>query len=117
MIVPLDPGIRQAAQYQEIIHFLLNSRICQALTANPRIYGDHIQAFWRTARYDCIPDPPVIRARVDNTDIAISVDDIRVTLGFGNAAQDSGPTEYGSALRFGTFRRMGYSGDPTESQY
>ena len=117
MVVPLDPSIRQAESYQQILHFLLNSRICQALTANPKIYEDRIQEFWRTARYDCIPEPPVIRARVDNTNIAISVDDIRAALGFGNVEQDDGPTEYCSALRIGTFRRMGYSGDLTASQF
>ncbi|KAI3754846.1 hypothetical protein L1987_54637 [Smallanthus sonchifolius] len=110
----LDPELAEEANYQEIITFLNQSRISVSLSANPHISLQYIQKFWETAQQDTDFEPHVIRATVNNQDIAISAQDIRTALALGGENAD--PIGLPNTLIMGCFQRMGYRGRPNDSQ-
>ncbi|KAI3811484.1 hypothetical protein L1987_21208 [Smallanthus sonchifolius] len=59
-------------------------------------------------------EPHVLRATVNNTEIAISSETIRAVLALGGAADD--PMSYSGTLIMGCFQRMGYRGRPNDTQ-
>ncbi|KAI3731699.1 hypothetical protein L1987_62888 [Smallanthus sonchifolius] len=98
----------EAVNYQGIINFLNRSRLSVALSGNPYISLPYIQQFWATVHQDTDVDPHVLRATVNNTEVAISVDTIRAALVLGGANDD--PISYPGTLIMGCFQRMGYTG-------
>ena len=78
---------------------------------------DYIRQFWATARYDTSVNLPVIRARLNDDVLLFSRADIAHALQLGDNELELGPTEYAFEFRTGAFQRMGYSGDPTKTQW
>ena len=115
VVVGLDPNAPGTARFREILEFLLRSRIFHVLTHSPILQITHIREFWATVHLDCEPTPVVLRARVNNTDIAFSRDDLCEILQLGSAAEEAGPTEFPVEMRIGAFQRIGYAGDLTKS--
>ncbi|KAI3686707.1 hypothetical protein L1987_80391 [Smallanthus sonchifolius] len=109
----LDPGMFEAVNYQGIINFLNRSRLHLALSANPYISLPYIQQFWDTVQQDTNVNPHVLRATVNNTDVAISVDTIRVALALGGENDD--PSLPGNLI-MGFFQMMGYIGRQNDTQ-
>ncbi|KAI3802025.1 hypothetical protein L1987_30147 [Smallanthus sonchifolius] len=87
----LDPNMSEAVNFQGIINFLN-----------------------RSLHQDTDVEPHVLRATVNNTEVAISVETIRTTLALGGAIDD--PTSYPGTLIMGCFQRMGYRGRPNDTQ-
>ncbi|KAI3717474.1 hypothetical protein L1987_69113 [Smallanthus sonchifolius] len=110
----LDPNMSEAIHFQGIIGFLNHSRLRVALSADPYISLVYIQQFWDTVHSDTDVEPHVLRATVNNTEIAISEDIIRTALALGGAAED--PISYPNPLIMGCFQRMGYRGRPNDTQ-
>ncbi|KAI3762425.1 hypothetical protein L1987_52855 [Smallanthus sonchifolius] len=110
----LDPQMSEAVNYHSIINFLNRSRLHVALTGNPYISLPYIKHFWDTVHQDTDVDPHVLRATVNNIEVAISVDTIRATLVLGGANDD--PISYPGTLIMGCFQRMGYRGRPNDTQ-
>ena len=117
VVVGLDPNAPGTARFKEIIEFLLRSRVFHILTHSPILHITHIREFWATVHLDCESTPVVLRARVNNIDIAFSRADLREILQLGSAEEESGPIEYPVEMRIGAFQRMGYAGDLTKSQF
>ena len=63
-----------------MLKFLMRLRIFHALTHSPVIRIEYFRQFWATAHLDSVPNPSVIRARVNGTDIAFFCDDLRQIL-------------------------------------
>ncbi|KAI3744805.1 hypothetical protein L1987_57898 [Smallanthus sonchifolius] len=110
----LDPNMSEAVNFQGIIEFLNRSRLRVALSADPYISLVYIQQFWDTVHQDTDVEPHVLRANVNNTEIAISEETIRAALALGGAADD--PMSYPGTLIMGCFQRMGYRGKPNDTQ-
>ncbi|KAI3676191.1 hypothetical protein L1987_85792 [Smallanthus sonchifolius] len=110
----LDPNMSEAVNFQGIINFLNLSRFHVALSANPYISLPYIQQFWDTVHQDTDVEPHVLRATVNNTEVAISVETIRAALALGGAVDD--PMSYPGTLIIGCFQRMGYRGRPNDTQ-
>ncbi|KAI3815377.1 hypothetical protein L1987_15043 [Smallanthus sonchifolius] len=110
----LDPNLPEAVHYQGIINFLNRSRLHVALSADPYISLVYIQQFWDTVHQDIDVDPHVLRATVNNIEIAISEDSIRAALDLGGNAED--PISYPNTLIMGCFQRMGYRGRQNDTQ-
>ncbi|KAI3732734.1 hypothetical protein L1987_63941 [Smallanthus sonchifolius] len=110
----LDPNMSEAANFQGIINFLNRSRLNVALSANPYISLPYIQQFWDTVHQDTVVEPHVLRATVNNKEVAISVDTIHAALALGGANED--PISYPGTLIMGCFQRMGYRGRPNDTQ-
>ncbi|KAI3742506.1 hypothetical protein L1987_60190 [Smallanthus sonchifolius] len=104
----------EAVNFQGIIGFLNRSRLRVALSVDPYISLVYIQQFWDTVHQDTDVEPHVLRAAVNNTEIAISSETIRVVLALGGAADD--PMSYPTTLIMGCFQRMGYRGRPNDTQ-
>ncbi|KAI3827905.1 hypothetical protein L1987_01994 [Smallanthus sonchifolius] len=104
----------EAVNFQGIIGFLNRSRHRVALSADPYISLVYIQQFWDTVHQDTDVEPHVLRANVNNTEIAISEEIIRAALALGGAADD--PMSYPGTLIMGCFQRMGYRGRPNDTQ-
>ncbi|KAI3819601.1 hypothetical protein L1987_13442 [Smallanthus sonchifolius] len=92
----LDPNMQEAVHFQGIINFLNRSRLHVALSANPYISLVYIQQFWDTVHQDTDVELHVLRATVNNTEIAISEETIRAALDLGGNADD--PISYPSTL-------------------
>ncbi|KAI3745000.1 hypothetical protein L1987_58100 [Smallanthus sonchifolius] len=110
----LDPNLPEAVHFQGIINFLNRSRLHVALSADPYISLVYIQQFWDTVHQDIDVEPHVLRATVNNTEIAISEETIRVALDLGGNAED--PISYPNTLIMGCFQRMGYRGRQNDTQ-
>ncbi|KAI3742555.1 hypothetical protein L1987_60240 [Smallanthus sonchifolius] len=110
----LDPNMSEAIHFQGIIGFLNRSRLRVALSADPYISLVYIQQFWDTVHSYTDVEPHVLRATINNTEIAISEDNIRAALALGGAAED--PISYPNPLIMGCFQRMGYCGRPNDTQ-
>ncbi|KAI3807552.1 hypothetical protein L1987_23482 [Smallanthus sonchifolius] len=67
-----------------------------------------------TVHQDIDVEPHVLRATVNNTEIAISEETIRAALDLGGNADD--PISYPSTLIMGCFQRMGYHGKQNDTQ-
>ena len=80
VVVSLDTAARGAEPYRQVLEFLQRSRIRYALTQSPPIMIDYVRQFWTTATFDNEVVPPVIRARMNNTDLVFSKADIAVAL-------------------------------------
>ncbi|KAI3815774.1 hypothetical protein L1987_15455 [Smallanthus sonchifolius] len=104
----------EAVNFQGIINFLNRSRFHVALSANPYISLPYIQQFWDTVHQDTDVEPHVLHARVNNTEVAISMETIRAALALGGAVYD--PMSYPGTLIMGCFQRMGYRGRPNDTQ-
>ncbi|KAI3742528.1 hypothetical protein L1987_60212 [Smallanthus sonchifolius] len=104
----------EAVNFQGIIGFLNRSRLRVALSADPYISLVYIQQFWDTVHQDTDIEPHVLRATVNNTEIAISSETIRAALTLGGVADD--PMSYPGTLIMGCFQRMGYRGIPNDTQ-
>ncbi|KAI3825189.1 hypothetical protein L1987_06666 [Smallanthus sonchifolius] len=90
------------------------SRLHVALSADPYISLLYIQQFWDTVHQDTDVEPHVLRATVNNTEIAISEETIRVALDLGGNAED--PLSYPGILIMGCIQRMGYRGRQNDTQ-
>ncbi|KAI3815343.1 hypothetical protein L1987_15008 [Smallanthus sonchifolius] len=110
----LDPNLPEAVHFQGIINFLNQSRLHVALSADPYISLVYIQQFWDTVHQDIDVEPHVLRATVNNTEIAISEETIRAALDLGGNAED--PISYPNTLIMGCFQRMGYRGRQNDTQ-
>ncbi|KAI3825340.1 hypothetical protein L1987_06822 [Smallanthus sonchifolius] len=110
----LDPNMPEAVHFQGIINFLNRSRLHVALSADPYISLVYIQQFWDTVHQDIDVIPHVLRATVNNTEIAISEATIRAALALGGNAED--PISYPNTLIMGCFQRMGYCGRQNDTQ-
>ncbi|KAI3827872.1 hypothetical protein L1987_01960 [Smallanthus sonchifolius] len=110
----LDPNMSEAVNFQGIINFLNRSRLHVALSADPYISLPYIQQLWDTVHQDKDVEPHVLRATVNNTEVAISVETIRATLALGGANED--PMSYPGTLIMGYFQRMGYKGRLNDTQ-
>ncbi|KAI3821565.1 hypothetical protein L1987_09133 [Smallanthus sonchifolius] len=110
----LDPNMPEAVHFQGIINFLNRSRLHVALSADPYISLVYIQQFWDTVHQDTDVEPHVLRATVNNTEIAISEETIRAALDLGGNADD--PISYPSTLIMGCFQRMEYRGKQNDTQ-
>ncbi|KAI3815598.1 hypothetical protein L1987_15272 [Smallanthus sonchifolius] len=110
----LDPNLPEAVHYQGIINFLNISRLHVALSADPYISLVYIQQFWDTVHQDIDVEPHVLRATVNNTEIAISEETIRAALVLGGNAED--PISYPNTFIMGCFQRMGYRGRQNDTQ-
>ncbi|KAI3802324.1 hypothetical protein L1987_30454 [Smallanthus sonchifolius] len=104
----------EAVNFQGIIGFLNRSRLSVALSADPYISLVYIQQFWDTVHQDTDVEPHVLRAIVNNTEIAISSETIRAALALGGAADN--PMSYPGTLIMGCFQRMGFRGKPNDTQ-
>ncbi|KAI3808200.1 hypothetical protein L1987_24148 [Smallanthus sonchifolius] len=104
----------EAINFQAIIGFLNRSRLSVALSADLYISLVYIQQFWDTVHQDTDVEPQVLRATVNNTEIAISAETIRAALALGGAADDR--MSYSGTLLMGCFQRMGYRGRPNDTQ-
>ena len=80
MVVGIDLHAQGTVQFGPMLDFLIRSRVFYALTHSPVIRIEYLRQFWATAHLDCEPTPTVIRARVNNTDIAFSSADLREIL-------------------------------------
>ena len=76
VVVSLDTAARGIEYYRPILEFLLRSKIHHALTHSPPLMIEYIRQFWVTATYDCIVNPPVIRARLNDVALVFSRADI-----------------------------------------
>ncbi|KAI3819538.1 hypothetical protein L1987_13379 [Smallanthus sonchifolius] len=110
----LDPNMSEAVNFHRIINFLNRSRLHVALSANPYTSLPYIQQFWDTVHQDTDVEPHVLRATVNNTEVAISVETIRAALALGGVVDD--PMSYPGTLIMGCFQRMGYRGRPNDTQ-
>ncbi|KAI3827813.1 hypothetical protein L1987_01898 [Smallanthus sonchifolius] len=110
----LDPNMSEAVNFQGIIGFLNRWRLHTALSADPYISLVYIQQFWDTVHQDTDVEPHVLRATVNNTEIAISEETIRAALDLGGNAED--PLSYPGTLIMGCFQRMGYRGRQNDTQ-
>ncbi|KAI3786594.1 hypothetical protein L1987_40389 [Smallanthus sonchifolius] len=108
----LDTNISEAVNFQGIIGFLNRSRLRVALSVDPYVSLVYIQQFWGTVHQDTDIEPHVLRANVNNTEIAISEETIRAALALGGAADD--PMSYPGTLIMGCLQRMGYRGKPND---
>ncbi|KAI3825207.1 hypothetical protein L1987_06684 [Smallanthus sonchifolius] len=110
----LDSNMSEAVNFQGIIGFLNRSRLHTALSTDPYISLVYIQQFWDTVHQDTDVVPHVLRATVNNTEIAISEETIRAALALGGNAED--PLSYPGTLIMGCFQRMGYRGRQNDTQ-
>ncbi|KAI3776200.1 hypothetical protein L1987_45972 [Smallanthus sonchifolius] len=110
----LDPNMPEAVHFQGIINFLNRARLHVALSADPYISLVYIQQFWDTVHQDIDVEPHVLRATVNNTEIAISEETIRAALDLGGNAED--PISYPNTLIMGCFQRMGYRERQNDTQ-
>ncbi|KAI3821473.1 hypothetical protein L1987_09041 [Smallanthus sonchifolius] len=104
----------EAVHFQGIINFLNRSRLHVALSADPYNSLVYIQQSWDTVHQDIDVEPHVLRATVNNTEIAISEETIRAALDLGGNAED--PISYPNTLIMGCFQRMGYRGRQNDTQ-
>ncbi|KAI3744729.1 hypothetical protein L1987_57820 [Smallanthus sonchifolius] len=110
----LDPNMSEAVNFQGIIGFLNRSRLHIALSADPYISLVYIQQFWDIVHQDTNVEPHVLRATVNNTEMAISEETISAALDLGGNAED--PLSYPGTLIMGCFQRMGYHGKQNDTQ-
>ena len=110
MVISLDLNASGAADFNQIFTFLMRSRIFHVLTHSPPLYMVYLRQFWENVSYDSSIQPPIIRTRVHNTDIAFSAANLRTILSLGTEAQEDGPTEFPTEMRAGALQRMGYVG-------
>ncbi|KAI3805359.1 hypothetical protein L1987_27670 [Smallanthus sonchifolius] len=110
----LDHNMSEAVNFQGIIGFLNRSHLHTALSTDPYISLVYIQQFWDTVHQDTDVEPHVLRATVNNTEIAISEETIRAALDLGGNAED--PLSYPGTLIMGCFQRMGYRGRQNDTQ-
>ena len=110
IIALVDPELKEAVQFQDMIRFLRRSRIFTAISAQPIIIHSHIADFWEHAVFT----GSVIRSRIGDTPVEISVSDIQEALQFGDLEED--PISVPSVTICGLFNRMGYTGDAGSSQ-
>ncbi|KAI3808118.1 hypothetical protein L1987_24061 [Smallanthus sonchifolius] len=110
----LDPNMSEAVNFQGIVNFQNRSRLHVALSANPYISLPYLQQFWDTVHQDTNVEPHVLRATVNNTEVAISVETIRAALALGGAVDDT--MSYPGTLIMGCFQRMVYRGRPNDTQ-
>lgn len=110
MVINLDLQASGAAPFQQIVSFLMRSRITYILTHSCSVHVVHLRLFWENISYDSSVQPPVIRTRVYQRDIAFSAADLRTILALGTVEQEDGPTEFPAAMREGALQRMGYVG-------
>ncbi|KAI3795241.1 hypothetical protein L1987_37890 [Smallanthus sonchifolius] len=68
----------------------------------------------RSLHQDTDVKPHILRATVNNTEVAISVETIRAALALGGANED--PMSYPGTLVMECFQRMGYRGRPNDTQ-
>ena len=106
VVVGIDLNAQGTAPFRPMLEFLLRSQIFHALTHSPVIWIDYL---------DCESNPPVIRARVYETDIVFSRDDLHQILHLGTVAEENGPTEFPFGMRARGFQRMGYTGEITKN--
>ena len=110
IVALVDPELKEAVQFQDMIRFLRRSRIFTAISAQPIIIHSHVADFWEHAVFTGL----VIRSRIGDIPIEISVADIREALQFGDLEDD--PISVPSVTICGLFNRMGYTGDAGSSQ-
>ena len=84
VVVSLDTAARGAEYYRQILEFQLTSKIRYALNHSPPLMIDYIRKFWATAVYDAAVNPPVIRARLNETELVFSRADIVGALRLGD---------------------------------
>ena len=85
----------------------MRSRIFYLLTHSPVIRIEYLRQFWATAHLDCELNLAVIRARVNNTDIVFTRDDLRQILQLDTAVEEDGPTEFPLDMRVVDFSEWG----------
>ena len=115
VVVSIDPTALGSEAYRHILEFLSRPRIFHVLTHLPPLMIEYIREFWSTASFDCEPNPPVIRARVNNVDITFSRLFLCTVLQLGSNELENGPTKFPYEMRAGAFSRMGYSRDLTKA--
>ncbi|KAK9056455.1 hypothetical protein SSX86_023816 [Deinandra increscens subsp. villosa] len=111
----LDASARWKPHFLGIFDFMRRSRICYAATHMCTPYKDLLVMFWNSAQVDCSVVPSVIRARILQTDVVISEEDVRRVLRLNDQADF--PMEFDEADMVALLRRIKYDGQLYVSWY
>ncbi|KAK9073828.1 hypothetical protein SSX86_006422 [Deinandra increscens subsp. villosa] len=111
----LNASARWKPHFLGIFDFMRRSQICYAATHMCTPYKDLLVMFWNSAQVDCSVVPSVIRARILQTDVVISEDDVRRVLRLNDQADF--PMEFDEADLVALLRRIKYDGQLYVSWY
>ncbi|MDV3199439.1 MAG: hypothetical protein Q8874_02515, partial [Sweet potato little leaf phytoplasma] len=108
----LDSSTKHAREFEDIIHFLLRSRISYAIATKYDAHREHLQDFWSSAATVFVDGNPFICATVQGNEFMMNDEDIRRICHFGDDLNARGILN--KYLVRGFFLRMKYDGNINE---
>ena len=110
------PAEHTHADYAPILAFIRTCRASYAISREIPIVPTAVQDFYRNMHRAVVNGVETLQTTVDGVTIDITIPVIRRILHLGTDAQEAGPTRFPRPFVMGALRRMGLTGEVTDTQ-